>query len=1068
MKRQNLLCATITIVVTLAFLFHPLFGATLEPHLFSQNAALPSAYITALATDHDGRILIGTIRGLARYDGYEIQTFTVRNGLASNEISALLVDSRNRIWVGHSNGKLTLWHNNAFQIIPLSNAPNAPIVSLYEDSHNQIWIGTLGNGVFILGEQISHLTSKNGLPGNAVFAVLEDSRQRIWIGTENGLAIIPSVSALSTPTQWEYLDRSRGLPDNWVRCLAEDNQGRIWIGTRNGGIASYSEARKLRGKSPWQYFSRKQGYRIASFITRLLIDPSGTLWIGTYGGGVAQIRNGKYLHRYGKNEGIPNLDVLALTQDREGQIWVGTFGGGIVLFRPAIITRYTAKNRLPSNNVLAVIDDHQQFLWIATDNGLAQIRYPTLPGRPLDITVYSPKDTTADLITVLLQDSSKQCWGISARGKIYSLRRSGIQIRFRAAITQLQAAAIDTLGNFWLLDRTNKLLVYSPSGQLQRWHTIPESDGAVRGLSLDPYYGTLILTDKALLQLHDDQFRRFPFNLTTLYPTVLAVDPTHTIWIGTNGQGILQISPENQLRRMESAPRFVSDVITALFVDLHSQNLWIGTNQGFARFSFANRQFYPYGPNEGFPAIEINTGAISRDRYGNIWMGSVDGAYSYRLTEAESQTFIPDIVIKRVKIMALDSAVSSGSTIPYDYNYLLFEYAGISLHNPKAIRYSYMLAGFDTAWSAPTAKRSVLYSQLPPGTYIFKVRAGYLYGQWSKHPATFEFTIAPPWWQTHWFYLGIALLLTLLTSGILWYRNYRVAQLNQWLEKEVARRTAALVAKTQELELVIQELEQAKQRAEAANEAKMNFLAKVTHELRTPLNIILGFTRRLLRKHQITSPDALKALDAIYRNAETLLAHINSILQYARMETQKTESLITKVDLSNLLSRLVEEFRPILHKGVQLQLQIHSQDLTVYGNAQMIDQILKNLLSNAIRFTEQGSITIRVSTITDHSLPYLAIDVQDTGRGIAKDDQPSIFEPFHQGKTADSTSIFGGIGLGLAIAKQFAMEMQGDLRLLYSELGKGSTFRLLLPQKLIWKEKILQTSKKIEKVENVA
>jgi len=111
----------------------------------------------------------------------------------------------------------------------------------------------------------------------------------------------------------------------------------------------------------------------------------------------------------------------------------------------------------------------------------------------------------------------------------------------------------------------------------------------------------------------------------------------------------------------------------------------------------------------------------------------------------------------------------------------------------------------------------------------------------------------------------------------------------------------------------------------------------------------------------------------------------------------------------------------------------------------MIDQILKNLLSNAIRFTEQGSITIQVSNITEHGAPYLAIDVQDTGRGIAKDDQPFIFEPFHQGRTADFASVFGGIGLGLAIAKQFAMEMHGDLRLLSSELGKGSTFRLLLP-----------------------
>ncbi len=1017
----------------------------LELHLFQQNSELPSAYVTALALDHDGRVLIGTIRGLARYDGHELQIFTVQDGLASNEISTLLVDSRNRVWIGHSDGKLSVEENDKLRSVTIPGLRKVPIIALYEDHLGNIWIGTLGQGVFILqGQRTLHLSTRNGLPGDAVFAILEDSQQRLWIGTENGIVILPSFAKVNAPKQWTKLTRRSGLPDNWIRCLTEDSKGTIWIGTRNNGLASYQEAKQLQGKNPWRYFSPKTGYALHSFITKLLVDPSGKLWIGTYGDGVATLVSEQYLTRYRKQAGMPNLYVMDLLQDREGQIWIATFGGGLVIFRPTIITRYTVDKKLPSNNVLAILDDHREYLWIATDNGLAKIRYPVLPGHPLNITVYPPRTTGGELVTTLLQDSTGQCWGITEQGSIYALESDSLRLAFHTAIAALQAAFIDPSGTLWLLDQSRKVLAYTLAGMQLQWLLIPERYEAAQWLGYHPTYGLLVLTKTALLQLRDNQFHPLLDTLGELYPTVVTTDIHRNIWIGTNGQGLLRIAPDGTVQRYDDPSQMVSNIITALWMDTKTQNLWIGTNRGFARYAFQNQQFYPYGPNEGFPSIEINLGALTNDRYGNIWMGSVTGAYSYRLKEAERTPFAPDIVIKQVKIVDLDSTIQNGGHIPYQHNNLLFEFVGVSLRNPQALRYSYMLVGIDSVWSSPTAKHSALYTDLPPGSYIFKVKAGYLYGQWSKHPATFQFTILPAWWQTEWFYLSIAASLVLSLGGIFWYRSRRIAKMNQWLEQEVTRRTAALVAKTQELEMVIQELEKAKRRAEAANEAKMKFLAKVTHELRSPLNIILGFTRRLLRKQTPPSTELSKALDAIYRNAETLLAHINSILQYARMETQKSNNALEKVDLSNLIHQLVEEFRPIVHQGVRLMLDLQTSDLSAYGNIQMIDQILKNLLSNAIRFTERGEIRIRVSDTIEKNIPYLAIDIQDTGKGIAEDDQAHIFEPFHQAHDPKANLDFGGIGLGLAIAKQFATEMRGDLRLLHSELGKGSTFRLLL------------------------
>lgn len=1051
-RRRVVLCSLIGAIVSswTSVSAQPL----LDFQPFPQNAALPSAYVTSLAVDKYGRILIGTRRGLARFDGLTVETITVADGLASNDVVDVLVDRFNRLWIAHGNGTITIIEdgNSRVLALPNDNKEDVVITCLYEDNRGNIWVGTLGNGAFIIKDSITHLTQEKGLSGTAVFAFLQDSQQRIWIGTDQGITIIPSLDSLFLPTSWIAVTLSDGLPDRWVRALIEDNRGRIWIGTREGGLARYEPLEQVRGRNPWKYYTKRNGLP-ENFVIRLALSQENNLWIGTYGGGVAllDLRTGKLIQNR-KMQDVGNLYVMDIVEDRERQVWIATFGGAIVIAQPSVIRQFTKKEKLPGNNVHGIFDDGETGLWIGTDEGLAFVQLPIpVLGSP-SIRVIDYAFALDDLGVMFLRDSLQRKWMLSPDGQLYRIARGSVENKYRLPAFRIRQAFIDAENRLWLADEQRGVLVYSLDGERIAHLPVDPSFGQVRWITYSPTGKIVVLTEKFLLRVKDQQLEiAVPkLRLEGKNPLVAAYDLSGSIWIGTNGWGLFQIDTQQNVSSFTQKQGLISDVITALYFDEELGCLWIGTNQGFMQYDLKNGLFYPYGVNEGFPAMEVNPHGFAKDRFGNLWIGSVSGAYLYSSKDRDLWVVEPQIVITRARITGIDSLIASGAEIDYAFNDITIEYAGISLRQPRALYYQYMLEGIDSTWSKPVKYRSVRYTDLLPGLYTFKVRAGYLYGKWSSNPAIFQFVIHRPWWQQLWVYFVFIAAFALVVSAAIAYRNHRIQQINRRLEQEVARKTAALLNKNRELEFLVAELQKAKEEAEQANEAKMQLFAQVTHELRTPLNIILGFTRRLLRKiaQQEARDEELKALKAVYRNAEILLSHINSILELTRLEAQVKQIEYEEVDIKALLSAVVSEFSPII-EGFPITIHVQSEPVRCLTNRRMLDQILKNLLSNAIKNTESGHIHIIANLIEEKGKKLLTIDVQDTGRGIPEDMREKIFEPFQQVSSDRDTASLGGIGLGLSIAREFARTMGGDLQLLESHVGVGSTFRIVLPYRAV-------------------
>lgn len=226
---------------------------------------------------------------------------------------------------------------------------------------------------------------------------------------------------------------------------------------------------------------------------------------------------------------------------------------------------------------------------------------------------------------------------------------------------------------------------------------------------------------------------------------------------------------------------------------------------------------------------------------------------------------------------------------------------------------------------------------------------------------------------------------------------------------------------------------------------KSQFIATMSHELRTPMNAILGFSNLLLRQfHNRFEPQQLRMVERIFQNGQHLLTLIEDILDFSKLRSKRLELQLESFDLSELVTTLVEEMRSQkIQKDIEMRVHLAQNPLIVVNDRKRVRQILVNLLSNALKFTDQGCVTIEVELWRDDRI---AISVRDTGIGIADSDLKHIFQEFRQSNQT-TTRCHGGMGLGLAITKALAQLMDGEISVV-SQLGQGSTFLLEIPRYL--------------------
>ncbi|MFQ5568412.1 MAG: two-component regulator propeller domain-containing protein [Rhodothermales bacterium] len=1029
---------------------------------------LPSAAVTSLWQDRDGFLWLGTLDGLGRYDGHEIKVFrheeediTTLSDSYLN-VRALFEDQAGQIWVGTrqglnrydpATGRVRRYRHDPDDARSLSHDN---VLALSQTRHGVLWVGTQdglnrydpSTDDFIRyhhDPQDSASLSRSG-----VTALAEDQAGRLWIGTRQGLNRYDA-EADHFIRYYRDSDALPGFSHDDVFSLYADRAGQLWVGTWGGGL--FRIDRDAGHVTAYPHIPDDPRALPHTIVTAIEEDRHGTLWIGTWGGGLARLDPVRgtfvqYAHDLDDDQSLADNRVTSILEDRTGVLWVGTYDGlsRSLLHRPFFTYTYrpylqTGLSHPKASQVYVSTDGA---LWVGTlGGGLNRLdrttgvltRYRHDPG--------DPSSLSHDEVTAIWEDADGALWVGTLGGGLNRLdRATGVFTRYRHAPgdsaslgrDRIYAAYQDADGLVWITTVFRGLAAFDLTSERYRYYTHDPANP--QSLSADMVWPIFEDHTGALwvgtlggglnrLDRTTGTFTRYrhdadaPQSLSGDRILTIAEDAGGTLWIGTMGEGINRFDRATErFYAYTTADGLPHNNVACILPDDRG-HLWIGTMGGLARFDPDLEQFVRFGTAEGLPDAGFYFNSCHRTPQGELVFGTMQGVVLFHPDSLQLGWTPSPLAITGFDVFnqpaQLDSAITHIHRIerPHDDNFVAFHYAALDFRAPTQHQYTFKLEGLDREWVSAGSRRYASYPNLSPGTYVFRVRTLDFQGHRGKREASVHLVILPPWWQTRWAYLLYGLGFTLLVLGFIRWRAARQRQ---------------------------QHLEEHARRIETLDKAKSRFFSNISHEFRTPLTLIIGPIKSALAgEYGLLSESLRSQHQMMLRNGERLRRLINQLLDLAQLEEGQTRLAARRQDLTRFVEKTTLAFAPLAERyRIDLTCSTHGP-CWIYFDADALEKVLANLLSNAMKFVPAGG-QVQVAVL-EHA-DKAEVVVADTGCGIAADKLPHLFDRFYH---SDHTPAQRqeGTGIGLALAKELVALHAGAIHVT-SEVGRGSTFTVSL------------------------
>jgi signal transduction histidine kinase/DNA-binding response OmpR family regulator/ligand-binding sensor domain-containing protein len=1001
-------------------------------HFKATDAFIPARAVNNVFSDAEGNewVLGNNGLGLVKPNSAGTESFFVEESRSASRPQRFYAACENtdEIYFCSDKGRVWRYGKTSKRFVPLQLPVASNIVSVHCITPKELIITSSTDGFFtcnITTGATTHYSPEkyaeySPLP---VLSVYKDKCSELWFEQETIGKVTHFNPHLKTLKQEnlnvEPAGANKALPAFHIH---EDANGYTWVHPFGGGF-SYFDRQKNK-LIPFHNDPLSPDWRFSNKIHSAFSDRQGNLWMSTHSKGLEKISFNHSPFKIIKladvksHESLSN-EVRALYQDADSNLWVGLKDGYLRTFDKTgkykgylTETGRIANSGTPVKGVVyCIAQDNKNNLWFGTKgDGLIKAqkngdnckltRFKYDPGN-----IYSLSD---DNIYSIHQDRNGRIWIATFGGGInYFDENETPDVRFINHRNYLKNYPIDRCYRvrFITSDNSNNIWVGTTVGLLS-------------------FHAGFNNPDEIKFE-HRINEENDPQSLSNNDVHWISVTNGNEIYVATFGGGLNKIIRSDgkiTFQRLTNEDGLSSDVLLSMKED-RDGNLWICTENGISKFFTATNMFENFDRKSMFDHLRFNEAAAARLHDNRFIFGTSAGILSFYPDSVKTKDFVPPIVFTRLQIKGETINPNKKSviqnvindvpklTLSHRENIFSIQYSALDMTDPDHLKYAYILEGFDENWTYAENRRVAIYTNLPKGKYVFKVKSTNSDGIWIDNVRELPIEALPSFWETPvaWLLYFLVILSIILTSVYTLLTFFKLKH-KVSVEQQVA-------------------------------DIKLRFFTDISHELRTPLTLINGPVEHILEEKGLSNR-VREQLYTVKRNSDRMLNLVNQILDFRKIQNNRMKLIVSHVNAVDLVRKTMRNFESLAQeKNIDFVFETESDATFLWLDMDKFDKIIFNLLSNAFKYTMPGKM---IKIFLSDEEKSCIIGVRDQGHGISEEKRDSIFIRFENNVEKNMFDI-NSTGIGLSLVKEFT-EMHNGKISVDSKLGKGTTFKVEFPK----------------------